>query len=294
MSTSIDTNFAKQYSPMLTELSQQRVSVLKDKVIVKQVDSAEEWFMDQYGAVSDTEVTGQRQTISLSNTPHYRRMISKRSFYFADTIEERDLTNMLVNPQAAYTKNGLQALERRLDSLIIEAAFATAYTGKLGTTTKTFAADGGTTIATGAAGLTFAKFLTIRKTFQNNNVHAKRINLVIGPEQEEDLYGISQFMQREYRSDSTPIDNMSQMDNYIGRFMEFDIWRSTLLAVDTGTRDCLAWVEGGLGLITGIAPKVILGVRDDMIGAPLQVQVLVSAGASRLDGQKVIKVQCAE
>lgn len=292
MSNQISTNFAKQYEPMFQTLAQQKVSYFKDKVKVKIVSSAEEWYMDQIGSVTDAEVTGQRQTISLGNTPHSRRQVTKKSYYFADTVEERDLQNMLSDPTAEYTANGLRALERRMDKIIIDAAFADANTGKEGGTTTTFASEG-TTIASGSVGLTFGKFLTIRKNFQNNNVAFSSINLAIGPEQEEDLYNMPEFINKDFRNQAA-LDTTSNIDGFVGRFMEFNIWRSTQLAVSGGVRDCIAWTDDGIGLIIGIAPKVIIENRPDMVGSPTQVQVLMAAGSSRLEGTKVQKVQCTE
>lgn len=293
MSTSISVNFAKQYSPFFVELSQQRTSYFKSKVQVKIVNSAEQWYMDQIGAVEDTEVTTQRQAIVFANTPHKRRQIIKKTFYFADTVEEQDVQNMISDPTAAYTQAGLMALERRLDKLILEAALADAKTGKDGGTTTVF--DTGMIVAANSTGLSFAKFLAVRKLFQNRNVAYRKINIAIGPEQEEDLYNIPQFVQREYRREGNmPIDAGEEPMGYVGRFMEFEIWRTTFLALSSTTRKCIAWTEGGLGLAMGIAPKVLLGHREDLVGSPLQVQTLLSAGSSRLDEDKVAEVDCIE
>lgn len=292
MSNQITTNYAKAYEGMFQRLAQQKVSYLKDKVKVKMITNADEWFMNQIGAVSMTTVTGQRQAISLGNTPHARRAITKGDSYFADTVEERDVVNMISDPFADYTVNALSAADRQFDQIIIDAAFADARTGVDGGTTTTFASEG-TTIASGSVGLTFSKLLQIRKNYQNNNVSFSKINLVIGPEQEEDLYNMPEFTNKDFR-DASQLDNPSSIDGYVGRFMEFDIWRSTLLTLNSSTRDCVSWVEGGIGLGIGIQPKVIIENRPDLVGSPLQVQVLMSAGASRLEGARVQKVQCDE
>lgn len=292
MSSTISTNFAKQYEPMFQTLAQQSVSYFKDKVKVKIVDSANQWYMDQIGAVSDALVTGQRQAISLGDTPHTRRQITKASYYFADTVEERDLENMLSNPTADYTQNGLRALERRMDTIIIAAAFASANTGVDGGTAVAFSAEG-KTIASGSTGLTFAKLLEVRKTFQKANVPFTKINLAIGPEQEEDLYNLPEFINRDFREKGA-LDNTSGMAGFVADFMEFSIWRTTGLTLGGSTRDCIAWVDGGIGMIIGISPKVIIENRPDLVGSPTQVQVLMSAGAARLEGNKVIKLQCDE
>lgn len=292
MSNQISTAFTKQYESQFQILSQQMMSRFKNKVRRKVAKSGAEYYIDQIDAVSVTEANSQRTAITLGNTPHARREISKRRFYFADTVEDSELTDLLANPTADYTRNALMALERQIDDLIIEAAFADAKTGNIGGTTTTFASEG-TTIASGSTGMTFAKLLQIRKTFENDDVPFTKINLAVGPEQEEDLLGFDQFVSTDYRDKST-FDNLSGIDGYVGRFMEFDIWRSTRLAVNTGVRDCVAWVDDGIGLITGVEPKVIISPRVDMVEEPTQIQVVMYGGASRLDGEKVIKVQCQE
>lgn len=292
MSNQVSTAFAKLYEAKYHELAQQRVSYFKDKVMVKEVSSAEEWYMDQYGAVSLSSVTGQRQAISLGNTPHSRRQVTKSDFYFADTVEERDTQNLLVDPTAAYTANALRAAERQIDATIIAAATADANTGAEGGTTTTFASES-TTIVHGSAGLTYSKLLQIRKNFQNADLEPKRICLAVGPEQEEDLYNIAQFVNKDYR-DASQLDSVSLTPGFVGRFMEFDIYRSTQLSVTSSVRDCLAWVDGGIGLIVGISPKVIIENRPDLVGSPTQIQVLMSIGASRLEGVRVQKIECQE
>lgn len=301
MSTEITKSFAKTYEPMFQMLAQQTTSYFKSKVRVKIVTDAAEWYMNQIGAVSVTEITSQRQAISLSNTPHQVRQISKRAFYFADTVEEQDLTKLKSNPTEDYTVNGLQALERRLDQLIIDAALSTAKIGKDGATTVTFANDdngvsgnGGQTIVHGSTGLTFAKFLAVRKAFHNRNVFPKKIILAIAPDQEEDLYGISEFINIDFNTAKPVGDQVGASEGLIATFMEFEIFLSNQLSKTSTTRSCLAWDRMGMGIIVGIAPKVILEHRPDLAGSPLQVQVVMQAGASRLDGDRVIEVQCTE
>lgn len=300
MSNQVSTSFARRYEPMFQMLAQQTTSYFKDKVRLKTVTDGESWSIDQLGAVGVTEITGQRQAISLGNTPHQRRLVEKRSFYFADTVEEQDLTKLITDPTSDYTKNGLMALERRLDQLIIDAALGSAKIGKDGGTTVTFANDtngvggaGGQTIVHGSAGLSYAKLLETRKKFHQRNVFPKKICFAIAPDQEEDLLNISQFVNGDFRSQK-PLDNTTGKEGYIGSFMEFEFYRSNQLALDTTTRSCIAWDKDGIGAIVGIAPKVILEHRPDMAGSPLQVQVVMQAGASRLDGDRVIEVQCTE
>ena len=300
MSNEVSTSFARRYEPMFQMLAQQTTSYFKDKVRLKTVADGESWSMDQLGAVGVTEITGQRQAISLSDTPHQRRLIEKRTFYFADTVEEQDLTKLITDPTSDYTKNGLMALERRLDQLILDAALGSAKIGKDGGTTVTFAADtngvsgaGGQTVAAATTGLTYAKLLEIRKKFHQRNVFPTKICLAIGPDQEEDLLNTTQFTNGDFRS-VKPLDNEVGKEGYIGSFMEFEIYRTNQLAESGGTRSCIAWDKDGLGAIVGIAPKVILENRPDLAGSPLQVQVVMQAGASRLDGDKVIQVDCVE
>ncbi len=222
MSNQISTAFTKQYEGMFHLLSQQMTSRFKNKVKRKIAKSGSDYYIDQIDEVTATEDNTQRASITHGNTPHSRREITKRRFYFADTVEDHELTDLVADPTADYTVNALASLERQIDDLIIEAAFADAMTGNAGGTTTTFASEG-TTIAHGSAGMTFAKLTQIRKTFANNNVPFSKINLAIGPEQEEDFLGLSQFVMTDYR-DRAALDNLSGIEGHFGTFMEFDIW----------------------------------------------------------------------
>ena len=75
MSTQITTAFVEQYSSNIQMLSQQKGSLLRDKVRLESV-TGKNAFFDQVGSVTATVRSTRHSDTPQSDTPHSRRRVS--------------------------------------------------------------------------------------------------------------------------------------------------------------------------------------------------------------------------
>ena len=136
MSINITTAFVNQYRANVEHLLQQKGSRLRPFVRME-TQNAEFEYYDRIGSVDAVEVTSRHSDTPLISTPHDRRQVSLRDFDWADMIDRTDRIRLLIDPSSPYAQNAAWALGRKMDDVIIENAFGTAYSGKTGSTSVT-------------------------------------------------------------------------------------------------------------------------------------------------------------
>src|ERR1700755_3074764 len=168
MSDLITTSFVQEYKMGVQLLAQQEGSVLRDAVRYE-TQTAEYDFYDQIASTTAIEVTTRHGDTPLVNSEHRRRRNSLRFFDWADLIDQKDKIQLINDPQGPYVQNAGFAMGRALDQVILDAFFATAYTGKTGATSTAFPTSTHD-VAAGAAGLTVAKLRAARKILRSRNI----------------------------------------------------------------------------------------------------------------------------
>jgi hypothetical protein len=101
MSNQITTAFVEQYSSNIQMLSQQKGSLLRDKVRLETVVGKNAFF-DQVGSVTATVRTSRHSDTPQVDTPHSRRRVSLVDYEFADLIDDLDKVKMLADPTSSY------------------------------------------------------------------------------------------------------------------------------------------------------------------------------------------------
>ena len=114
MSTEITTAFVEQYSSNIQMLSQQKGSLLRDKVRVESV-TGKNAFCDQVGSVTASVRSTRHADTPQSDTPHSRRRVSLVDYEFADLIDDLDKVRMLVDPTSTYALAAAYAMGRAMD-----------------------------------------------------------------------------------------------------------------------------------------------------------------------------------
>ena len=133
MSTEITKAFVEQYSSNIQMLSQQKGSLLRDKVRLESV-TGKNAFFDQIGSVTATVRSTRHSNTPQADTPHSRRRVSLADYEFADLIDQQDKVRLLIDPTSSYAQAAAMAMGRAMDDVIIAAATGTAFTGETGAT----------------------------------------------------------------------------------------------------------------------------------------------------------------
>lgn len=285
MSTQITTAFVQQYRSTLYNLVQQKGSRLRNAVTTEMV-TGESAYFEQLGATAAQERLTRHGDSPLMNTPHARRKVNMRDFEWGDLVDDQDKIRLLIDPASAYMQNAMWALGRKIDDIIIGAAFADAQTGKTGTTTVSFPAAN--IIAAAASGMTIAKLLDTKELLDGGETDPEEPRYIaLSAKQVSDLLNTTEVKSSDYNT----VKALAQ--GQIDTFMGFKFIRTERLSASGTTRKCIAWVKSGLLLAMGADMKGNIAPRPDKAFATY-VYASVSADSTRMEEAKVIEIDCVE
>jgi hypothetical protein len=294
MSIQITTAFVQQYRANVEHLVQQKGSRLRP-LVRTETQNGEFEFYDRIGATSAQEVTGRHQDTPLINVPHDRRRVSLRDFDWADLIDRPDRIRMLIDPTSPYSQNAAFALGRKMDEVILDAAFGTVYTGKTGSSTVTFpntqqvAVDYVESGAAANSGMTIAKLRKAKEVLDQNEVDpTERRYIAMTAKQVTDLLKTTEVSSADFNT------VRALVQGEINSFMGFEFVRTELVRTNASShRRVLAWCQSGLLIAVGQDIVTDIGPRRDKRNST-QVYVSASFGATRMEEEKVVEIICAE
>ena len=320
MSNQITTSMVKEFSDNLTFVAQQTGSRLRNTVQLHTGTIGEEYFMDRIGKVAAQEVNTRHADSPLIETPHERRRVTPRDFNWGDLVDSFDQLRVIIaDPASAYMQTGGMAMGRKIDEVILDAAYGTSYLGKDGSTPATWATSDtnvgsdvnivavnstkhGNTSAVNT-GLTIAKLIEARGMLMKNEVlnynegGISDVYVVCSHRQIENLLNSVQVQSVDYNALRALVEG--QVHHFMGmNFIQTELLPSkTQLAADvTGSDDItsdrvLVFQTNALGLciwkdITGeIAPRA-----DKRFS--LYTYAEMTVGATRLDEKRMVEIEC--
>ena len=285
MSAQVTTAFVQQYSANVQMLSQQMGSRLRDTVRVENM-TGKNAFFDQVGvAVAQKRTTRHGDTPQM-DTPHARRRVSLVDYEYADLIDDQDKVRLLIDPTSSYARAAAAAMGRAMDDEIIAAATGTAFTGETGSTSTALPSD--QQIANGGTDLTVAKLREAKKILDLSDVDPSITRYIaVGPEQIENLLSDTNVTS----SDFNTVKALVQGE--VNQFMGFNFIMTNRLAKSGNIRSCFAWTEDGLALAVGKDVNARIDERADK-GYATQVYYCMSIGATRMEEDKVVQIDCDE
>lgn len=294
MSFQVDTALVNAYKANIEIQFQQKGSRLR-AAVRQESQHAEFDFYDRIGPVDAVEVTSRHGDTPLISTPHDRRRVSMRDFDWADMIDRPDKIRMLADPTSSYTQNAAYAFGRRVDDVIVEAAFGTAYTGKTGATSVTFpsastvAVDYVESGSTANSNLTIAKLRRARYLLDANEAaeDGEELFAVIHAAQVQALLRQTEINSADYNTVKALVEGK------VDTFMGFKFIRMNRLPKSGNVRSCLFFTRGALLLAMGTDLTVDVGPRRDKRNS-VQVYACMSMGASRMWEEKTLKINCDE
>ncbi len=287
MSQQQPTHFVQQWTQGITLLAQQKMTRLRKAVRVEPGITGKQAYFDQLGTVTAQIKTTRHGDTPLTDTPHSRRQVALDPFEHADLIDDSDKIRTLNDPTNDYTRVFAAAFGRAIDQVIIDAAFATAFTGENGGTST--AHPGGTyQIAAGAVGLTLAKIIQANKVLRAaENDPEEGFFLAVSQEQIEDVLNDGTITSADYNSVRL------LMSGDITEFMGFTWINTERLGTASGERRVIAWAKNSLLLGLGKEPSGRISERDDK-SYSTQVFYSMDIGATRMDETGVVEILCTE
>jgi hypothetical protein len=248
---------------------------------------------DGIGTVEASEVTAQYQPVEFDNIEHLRRELVGKQFKVVLPVDEKDVNQVLSDPTGKYAIRAAEAMKRRKDKVISDAAFADVKTGENMDTTVTFAADGGLTVDA-TAGLTKEKLDEVNRNYIDNEVSIEEDQmtmLAITGNENLQLMNEQEFLSVEF-IDNKPLAGTGKISSVNGQKIVLFGANSSLpiLDVNSTVRDCLSMAKGGIALGLWKDVEVEVQPRYDLIST-WQIVVTMYIGAVRTEGVLVQKVQ---
>jgi hypothetical protein len=294
MSLQVDTAYVNAYRANVNMLVQQKGSRLRPYVRVE-TQNAEFEFYDRIGATEAQEITGRHQDTPLTSTPHDRRRVSLRDFDWADLIDRQDKLRMLMDPAGPYSTNAMWAMGRKMDDVVIEQFFGTAYSGKTGATTTSFPSANQIAVnyveSGGAANssLTIGKLRRAKEILDayDNDPDEDRI-CACAAQQLHALLRTTEVTSADYNSVKALVEG--KLDTFLG----FKFVRTQRLATDgSGYRRVPIWIKSKMLLAISQDVQVDVGPRRDKRNS-IQVYVTMGIGSTRMEEEGVVEVKCDE
>jgi hypothetical protein len=295
MSIQVTTAFVQQYKGLLLELAQQQESRLRNTVYVDTNIVGKRLYVDQIGVTSFQQINNRHGDSPLANTPHARRAIDLVDYDVGDLVDKPDLMRVLIDPVNGYVRVFAAAGGRLIDQVIINAFYATAFTGETGGTSVTF--PSGQQIAvnswtygtgTGNVGLTVSKLIEAKVLLdQNESAMDDPRTLVCTAKQIGNLLATTEVTSSDYA------EVKSLVSGQVNTFMGFNFVRTELVPTDgSGYRRVMAYSRTGMALGMEQDAKVNIAERADKRFSTYVYSAL-TLGASRLEEPKCVEIKCA-
>ena len=289
MSTEINKAFEQQFSDNFLHLSSQKDSKLGGRVRSEQVNDAKAFHFDRMDTVNMVQSISRHEDTPLTEVPFSRRRVTFNTYRAVDLIDSPDRVKMAKDPTSPTMKQLVWALNRQKDDLIISAALGNAFAIDSADASSSVALPSGQQIANGSTDMTLAKLVEAKKMLLDNDVdpEEEEMFIVMGPAQLEALLNNTTVTSSDYNSIKALV--AGQIDTYLG----FKFIISTRLDVASSIRSCFAWAKSGIGLAMNGSPNIRISERSDK-NYSTQVFVEASLGATRIEDEKVVQIDCDE
>jgi hypothetical protein len=285
------------YESALQLALQQKGSVLRSLVTEKTYVGKKGEVVEWMGAFGRPPVpTGRfapkaRQDVTLD-----RRWVFPNDREMNAQVDSFDKLRVNTQIEGDIVLNQAYSLGREIDFFINEAFWATAYTGENGTTTTAFDTSGqvvSVSVGATASSINYDKLLAAIQILRKNyiDMQNEQIYCAIGAEENTGLMKDIKYISKEYGS--TPVVENGLLKSFLGvTFINFE-------GLTSGTDDAAGtsyqipiWSKMGmaLGMWDGIRAKI--STRNDLSGDPWQATATMTAGATRLDEKRIVKIWC--
>jgi len=300
MPVTITDIMAKQFSPTLYMLAQQKLSRFASKVRRETVSRAEEAFFDTIGVEDEPEqATTRHGATPLSESPFGRRRVVPYKWHKGTMLDSYDLARMQADPQGSVVQAFAASFGRKEDRIIIDAALGDAYVGKTGATAVAFKDEsisidgttGGvlTTLGTLAVvnvpvGLELKKILAMLQIFMDADVDPDiPKNWAVTPKDVKYMLDLEEIGSADYNTIKALA--AGKVESFAG----FNFFWSNLITKDAATSTgyrTIAWAQDGIILahIGGLTTEITQ--RADLCNEN-QIYSKMDLGSVRMEGAKV-------
>ena len=293
MSVNIPTHYVQQYSSNIQLLLQQKGSKLRNTVMTGSHVGKQASPVDQFGSVEMQPVTSRFAPMGRVDAATDRRWVFPSDFDLPQLIDSFDKLRLITDPSSAYVQNAVLAAGRQFDKLITTAFTGTAKTGETGSTSTSFTAANEVDVATGGANskLNVAKIKAVKELMMANHIDFDMEECYIGitAADHASLLNEVQVISSDFNG-GMPVLQNGKITSFLGfNFIHCELIETQLAGTNEVTLP--VWCKSGmyLGLWNDINNSV--SQRNDLQGEPWQLYTIMTAGATRLEEDKVYAIE---
>ena len=291
MSVNLPSHYVQQYATNIQLLLQQKGSRLSGAVTMGSHVGKQASPVDQIGSVEMIAPAGRFSPMGRVDAAVDRRWVFPSDYELPQLIDSFDKLRLLTDPQSSYVQNAVYAAGRKRDALIIAAINGTSKTGESGSTSVTLPAAQKVAVGFGAAsdvGLTVAKLREAKKKLMAADVDLENDPMfcAINAAAHDNLLAEAQVISTDFN------DKPVLVEGRIMRFLGINFIHTELLESSSGDTLVPVWVKSGVYLGSWNEMGTDISKRNDLSGLPWQAVVSMTAGATRLEEEKVVQIAC--
>lgn len=294
MSLNLPSHYVIQYSTNINLLLQEKGSKLRPYVTEGAYVGKQASPVDQFGAIEMQAVTSRFAPMGRVDAAVDRRWVLPSDYDLPQLIDTFDKLRLLTDPESTYVQNAVYAGGRQIDRLILAATTGTAKTGEAGATSTSFTAGNEVDVATGGSNsrLNVAKLVALQELMLANSVDFFNEEVVI-PLTAKDNSALMNEIQV-ISADFNGMDRPVLKDGRIVRFLNMNfVYCQLTETVMAGTNEVTipVWVKSGMHLGIWNDVQASISKRNDVQGEPWQAYMYLTAGATRLEENKVYAIE---
>ena len=290
----INNAFIQEYSQLVLLALQQKGSVLRPYIMEQGLTGKAATMLTRFNSTEAQLVTGKYQPVQPQELQTMQRWCFPSAYQKNLMIDKFDEVKLINDPTGQYVTSAAFALGRAIDRSILASFFGVAQTGNNGSVAIPFPSSNIVPVSMGASaptGLNVRKLQAAREMLLNNYVAPEtQLFAIITPTMERQLLQQTQVVSTEYN------DRPVLVDGKVKSFMGIDLIVTPLanqvLIDSNGYYDLPVFTKEGVGLGLWKELNTLITQRPDLELAPWQVSCHSFFGATRLDENQVMMIQC--
>lgn len=292
MSANLPTHFVQQYSTNIALLLQQKGSKLRNTVMTGNHVGKQASPVDQIGKVEMQTVASRFAPMGRVDASTDRRWVFPSDYDLPQLIDDFDKLRLITDPSSAYVQNAVMAAGRQFDRLLCSAFTGTAKTGETGSTSTSFTAANEVDVATGGSNskLNVAKIKAVKELMMAKHIDFDTEEVYIGITAADHASLLNEIQVISTDFNARPVLVDGKVEQFLGfRFVHCELIETALAGTNEVTLP--VWCKSGmyLGLWNDIENSV--SKRNDLQGEPWQLYTKMTAGATRLEEDKVFAIE---
>jgi hypothetical protein len=288
MGASVENVYIETYESIVRHLAQQKVSRARGWCMEKSVQSeGHNW--ERLGtreAVEKTPIggpTGRLVATPNQDYPFSRRRSSPGTFHTADSTEQEDIVQTLIDPNSNIAQAQAYAMMRKIDDEIFDAADRDADDGNGGTV----AFPAGQIVGDGTANISFDLTTEVTEKFMANDIDPDEGKVMfISPAQARKLLQLTEATSGDYNA-VRPLTSKGYVESWMGFTW---IVSARLNTPDAGTSvHCLCMTRKAIGL--QMNKDIWVRVAEDpTVSFAWRIYCAATYGAVRVEDEHIVRL----